>query len=206
MDTSPGMLSNSGVEQWQVILPACTHTRIHLFTNISTLPTHSRHTYIPTSTHHAGHICRHSHVPPHLACTHMHSSANAHAPVCECLHAHTQGTYAHTSTHEHIPRRAHTGTPRLADEQKELLLGSLFKDEDSSPHPRRLPRCPGHPLTLILLFLCCTLRASDILSDQRSTPLLLGPAPGRPGCRQRPQWPSVRVPGLACSGPRAPHP
>lgn len=74
------------------------HTHIHLFTNKHTVPTHSRLTYIPTSTYsahtHTVHIYRHSHIPPYLTCS----------------HGHTQGTYVHTFKHEHIHRHAHTGT------------------------------------------------------------------------------------------------
>ena len=90
------------------------HTHIHLFTNKHTVPTCSRLTYIPTSTYsahtHTVHIYRHSHIPPHLTCSHVHSSASVHTPVCACSHAHTQGTYVHTFKHEHIHRHAHRGT------------------------------------------------------------------------------------------------
>lgn len=178
---------------------AHTHTHVHLLTNISTRAhtfTHV-HTHPPqcTRTHtHTAHVYIHtcSSIP------HMHTHTCARACI-ECAHMHPHvhraQTRAHTQTYTHV-HHTPIHTPRLADGQKELLLGCLFSRMRAvlpTQVGARDVQVASLPWVSFLRFLCCTLRASDILSVQSSAPLLLDLGLGGAGCRHRPQCPSIRV-------------
>lgn len=176
------------------------------------MPTHSRHTYIPTSTYNAHtHIqCTYIDIHIFLHTSHAHTRTQVPTPVYACSHAHTQGTYVHTSKHEHIRRHAHTGTTHPS-----TALGlwmsrkSCFQDLFSKRRTVLPTRGGARDVQVTPLLSLCF---SFVLHSGFQTFFLTKvPHPccwarRRPGCRQRPQWPSVRVPGPACSGPRAPHP
>lgn len=152
------------------------HTRAHIHTHTRTPPpvhTLTQRTYTDI------HVCSSTCARACIECAHMHP----HVHTCTQTYTHVHHTPIHT--------------PRLADEQKELLLGCLFSRMRAVLPTRvgaRDVQVASLPWVSFLRFLCCTLRASDILSVQSSAPLLLDLGLGGAGCRHRPQCPSIRVP------------
>lgn len=156
-------------------LPA-THVYRHIYSHVTPPPPPGPHTFI--------------YVAPHLPCAPARTHMLRHKYACTHKHTHmSAGTCAHTYTVymcarlKRVQRDTCTRTqhaPRLANEQKILLLGCVSSRMGTVRlfEMLRLSLCSLLACVSCLWFLCCTLSALDIRSVQRFKPLLLGPVLG----------------------------